>query len=331
MSTAECPIWEKLLSVDNQGQLKWLPEIEKRISPSDHRKYPAGYMLRCGQLPRLEEFNPIFDVGDLVQVGPDEFITEREEITRVDGLLRIVDISRVVIDEPQNLVLVGALTPNSLMATLTWLTRKRWSDCQVHLIDNSPIPIETIKMLLESGYINWPAGINLIEEDILECSLVQRPDIVIGDILNTWMVPHYYLAKSEHGSPYQRYQDFLEWATLTTKPGGWFLSRCLILPEKTYIPDQKTTFSQQVDWIEGQLGILAQKTKKPDIEMAVRRKSGRPQSINKSLKTTLVGVEAEEAFVQLYKQQFDNLRLVKVSNQKSGYKHLNFMCRVHFS
>lgn len=320
-----------MLSVDNQGQVEWLPEIERRISPSDHRKSPIAYILRCGPLPCLEEFNPILEVDDLVSVGPDEFVTDKEEVTRVDGLLRIVDVSRVVIDEPRNLVLVGALTPNSLMATLVWLKRKGWSNCQVHLVDNSPVPIETTRALLESGYINWPAGINLVEEDVFKCSLDQRPDIIIGDILNTWMIPHYYPAKSEHKSPYERYQNFLKWAGLAIKTGGWFFSRCLILPEKAYAPNQEATFSQQVDWIERQLGILAQKTKRLAIETAIRKKPGRPQSTNENLKTTLVGIEAEEAFTQLYRQQFDNFRLIKVTNRKSGYLHLNFMCKIHFS
>lgn len=317
-----------MLSVDNQGQLGWLPEIEKRINPSDHRKSPVGYVLRCGQLSRLEEFDPILEVDDLVLVGPDEFVTGKEEVTRVDGLLRIVDVSQVVIDEPQNLVLVGALTPNSLMATLIWLKRKKWSNCQVHLVDSSPIPIETTRALLKNGYINWPAGINLIEESVLKCSLDQRPDIIIGDILNTWMVPHYHPVKSEQKSPYQRYQNFLKWASLAIKPGGWFFSRSLILPEETYIPEQEMTLLQQVDWIERQLGILAQKVKRSDIKMAIQRKPGRPQSTNENLKTTLVGVEAEEAFIQLYRQQFNNFRLIRVTNRKSGYLHLNFMCQI---
>lgn len=65
--------------------------------------------------------------------------------------------------------------------------------------------------------------------------------------------------------------------------------------------------------------------------MAIREKPDRPQSTNENPRTTLVGAEAEEAFIQLYRQQFNNFRLIKVTNQKSGYLHLNFMCKIIFS
>jgi hypothetical protein len=150
--------WGKLIILDHEGLLKWRPDIEIEIDNVDSRRFPEKYIARCNGPTRLDDFISNLSSNDLAYRALNEFVTQERENVRVDGLLRTLDKFPVEIPKPENIILVGAATPNSLMSVLKWASVKNWPNSSVTLIDKSPIPIETVKEMINANYINWPGG-----------------------------------------------------------------------------------------------------------------------------------------------------------------------------
>jgi hypothetical protein len=220
------------LITNDKGKLTWREDIKKRSPARDPRRDFQSFVKRWGRITSYSEFSPILNSDDLVEVKKGEFVTSRRECVRPDGLLRIIDKFPVQLSKPPSLILVGILNPNSLLAVLKWLEIKGWNDTQVTVVDVSSIPLETTRLMIEKNCIPKSFKIDLIHSDILDYKPTRQPNFIIADILNTWMVPQVFVPSFRITNPYFRYRKFLEWVRQNTCSNGWFLSRCLILPEK---------------------------------------------------------------------------------------------------
>jgi hypothetical protein len=326
----ERDVWSELVEIDNGGRLVWKPEVADRISGPDFRGSPARYVSRCGFLPHYRDFSPLLDVEDLVEIGEGNYITMRKECVRVDGLLRVVELFDFEIPRPDDLLLIGALTPNSFLAVLSWLERKGCSGCNVNLIDKSLVPVETIRVMLKRGLIPWDGSLQVDVADVLNWSPMSKPDLIIGDILNTWMVPHYFCPDSGE-QPYLGYTKFLSWVRNHLNIDGLFLSRCLVLPEENQYRDKQTgegaaerRVGRVISLLEGLSGSLNLDLLRQDLS----NPSGYAPPVvrNGQMETTLRGRTAEEKFIRFYEDAFKHVDLITIRNQQSGYCHLNFLC-----
>ena len=272
MAIAEQDIWRQLLTVSPRGFVRWKPDIDIRAG-TDSRNNPVRYMAMCGNLQTLETHAPTFNTDDLHQVAPGFYEAIEGEITGVNGLLRLVNKFPVSLNEPEEILVVGAITPNSMLSTLAWCREKSWGKAHITLVDKSPVPIMTLQVMKEGGYFDWRGGVNLVEADILNYQPLEKPDLVVGDILNFWMIDAYQYPNFDKGSPYENYERYLEWARRITDEEGWFLSRCMITPSSPQennpsLRFQKTS-TERAKIITQQLGGLAETAREDAIEEMV--------------------------------------------------------------
>jgi hypothetical protein len=327
----EQDMWKELIEVDKEGRMMWLPRIRTELNLEDYRSDPGCFVARCGGLRSLDFFDPRLSVENLNEVGNQEYITSESENVRVDGLLRLFKLFDYDAQRPEKVVLVGVLTPNSLLAVLSWLKGRDWGGCNVSVIDKNPVPVETICLMKNQGYIPWRGDLKIHLEDVLDWHPDQKQDLIIGDILNTWMVPHYFDPK-EGQKPYADYSKYLNWARESLSDEGFFLSRCLVLPEVNkpgFAPDRKLGVEQKADLVIGRLGYLEEAVNKELLIQSLRRRMGYPPPKPRSDKVVpaLKGKVAENKFIELYQKAFQSVDLITVRNQQSGYCHLNFLCR----
>lgn len=184
-------IWKELI-VREHGYIRWRQNISEKLSAdpgkaNDNRGFPERFIAMCPTLPKLEDHRPVLDIGDLTELNPGEFVANSGEITGVSGLLRLTDLlsEGTFIQPPTEVLLVGAITPYSLLSTLGWLNLHGWNGAHLTLVDNSPIPIETLRLMGQTE--PWRKRVDLVEANILDYTPTIRPDIVIGDILNVWI------------------------------------------------------------------------------------------------------------------------------------------------
>jgi len=340
MVIAEQEVWRQLLTVSPRGFVRWQPDIDIRAG-MESRNNPVRYMAMCGNLRTLDAHAPTFTTDDLHQLAPDLYEATEGEITGVNGLLRLADKFPVSLSEPEEVLVVGAITPNSLLSTLAWCRENRWENAHVTLVDKSPVPIRSLQTMKEGGYFDWIGGVEFIEEDILHYQPSERPDLVVGDILNLWMVDAYQYPNLDKGSPYDNFERFLRWGRRIVDGEGWFLSRCMITPSSPdeYNPNlrfQKTA-AERAKVITQQLGDLASGARVDAIEEMVEELFDDPPlttfcGLNRVSKTfkatkTLSGKHAEEVFDRLHYRNFDTVHRIRVVDPNSGYVFQNYMCQ----
>ncbi len=325
-------IWRELLEVDSQGCVVWIPKIRYNLPESDYRNLPVRFMSRCGNLREFNQFTPRLGTEEMIKEGNGEFLTSQKENVRVDGLLRLVDKFPVSLTKPERLTLIGALTPNSLFSVLFWLKKRGWLNCNVSVIDKSTVPIETLKLMAESGYIKWNGGLKLEVQDVFDWRPKEKQSLIIGDILNTWIVPHYYDPKKEE-NPYKDYCSLLISVKRSLAEDGWFLSRCLVLPSKdlpNFSPGRMKSTAQKTKRIINQLGEMGRFVDERLIEKELRGTTGYPPPRPRSneMVSSLRGQKAEAEFIELHNEVFETVHLITVRNQLSGYCHQNFLCQI---
>lgn len=347
MAVCERQIWQKLLTASPRGFLRWQLDVEGRIrhdpgKGTDSRGNPERYMVMCGRLHTLEEHRPVFTTDDLIRVAPHEFVTHKGEITGVNGLLRLVDKFPITIPTPEEILLVGSISPNSLLSVLAWCREKGWVQTHVTLVDNSAAPIETLRLMQEGGYFDWSGGVNLIEKDILDYHPDRQTDVVIADILNVWMTDTYHYPHLDRRSPYAQFEKFLRWGARAVGNDGWFLSRCMIFPSLSRgKSDPNLKFAQGARERGGQvldqLGDLAKDIDSEAIRESVERLFDAPLrttfcgldrvcSTYKS-EPTLAGSRGLRVSRRLHNRNFRKVHEILVKDEQSGFKYLNLACQ----
>lgn len=340
MAIAEQDIWGKLVTASSRGFLRWRPDID-RLSGGDPRSYPERYMAMCGNLHTLDEHGPVLGASDLVEKEAGVYEAPDGEITGVNGLLRVVDKFPITILPPDNILLVGAISPNSLMSTIVWCQENGWNESQLTLVDKSPIPIETIRLMKDGGYFDWSGGIELAQEDVVDYVPAQKPDVIVADILNMWMVDKYYYPHLDKKSPYSVFERLLEWASDSLDDNGWFFSRCMISPESNGGNDPNLRFKElarkRTERILGQLGSVANDVNRGAVEDTVEELFERAypttfcglEKVSKTYQSAgaVSGKQAEKVFRRFYKRGFEITHEVDVLDTKSGFKFLNFACQ----
>ncbi|MFH1840812.1 MAG: hypothetical protein ABH807_01490, partial [Candidatus Shapirobacteria bacterium] len=335
----EQQIWGNMIRVSNRGFLRWNENIALKTG-GDPREYPERYMAMCGNLRKLEDHNPTLDTDDITELSPNHFVANQGEITGVNGLLRLIDRFPINIRQPKEVLVVGAISPNSLLSVLAWCRKKNWQNTHVTLVDKSPVPITTLQHMQNGGYFNWSGGVDLLEENILGYTPKTQPQIVIGDILNMWMVDAYQYPNLDRKSPYEQYKKFLYWGANTVGNEGWFLSRCMIAPSKQRNIDPNLRFQQEskdrADRIVTQLGSFAQQASHNAIEEMVEELFEDPPlttfcglyKVSKTYRSSRpnAGNQAIEVFRRFHKRNFPITYEVRVDDPKSGFSFLNFAC-----
>jgi hypothetical protein len=338
MVLAEQGIWNQLLTVSPKGFVMWRPDIQNKAG-MESRNDPVRFMAMCGNLKPLESHFPTFETDDLVEVKPKVFETSQGEITGVNGLLRLIDKFPIKLKKPNNVLLVGAITPKSLLTTLAWFKIKGWNDTHLTLVDKSPVPIKTLEAMERGGYFNWQGGVSLIEEDILKFKPFFKTDLLIGDILNVWLVDNYQYPHLNSINPYLKYEQFLKWAKEIISNDGWFVSRNMIAPITSTKEEPNSRFHKTVKEKAGviiqQLGGLAERADKQAIEESVEDLFDNPTptsycGLDKVLKVfrsteNLSGKHAEKIFERLQRRNFTHLNRIDVIDKNSGYVFQNYM------
>lgn len=347
MASCEQDIWGKMLRVNPRGFLCWRPNIAGKIHSdpgkgTDPRCFPERYMAMCGRLLSLEEHHPIFDTSDLIQVAPQEFVTHEGEITGVNGLLRLANKFPISINYPERVLLVGAISPNSLLSVLAWCRENNWQRTHVSLVDNCLVPLETLRLMEAGCYYSWPGGIDLIESDITHYQPSCPPDIVIADILNPWMVDGYQYPHLDKCSPYSRFENFLRWGANVVGDKGWFLSRCVIFPSDAersnpdlskFVPIAQERTKQIME----QLGELGRSVNGQAIKESVEQLFEEPlrttfcglDKVSPLYRSerTLAGSHAEKVFRRFHYRSFQTTHEILVKDEKSRFRFLNFACQ----
>lgn len=330
---AEQDIWSSLLTVNGRGFLRW------KDGGGDDRD-PERFMAMCGNLHSLEEHNPTLDIDDLKEIGPARYSAPHGEITGVNGLLRLTDKFPISVRKPDNILVVGAITPNSLQSVLSWSKRNNWLDIKVTLVDKSPVPIRTMRSMQDGGYLNWPGGIELVEKDILHYEPSTPPKVIIADILNSWTVDSYQYPNLDNKSPYTVFENLLRWGSRHVAPNGWIFSRSMIAPLSRGKPDPNNRFHEQsvrrAEKIIKQLGPLADRANHLAIQEMVEELFDEPSlatfcGLNKVSRIfrserALAGDHAVKVFRRLHRRNFTTTHEIDVDDPNSGFRFLNFAC-----
>ena len=342
MAVPEQEIWQGLLKASKFQTLEWRDDIRDRAGLDPRADSPARYMAMCRNLRPLSEWDAaVLDTGDLHPVSANEFIAKEGEITGANGLLRLINKFPISLGDPKQITLVGAISPNSLYSTLTWCASEGWNDAHVTLIDKSLIPIETLRLMQEGGYFNWQGGVSLIEGDVTKFTPERQPDIVIADILSSWMVEPYHASLLHCRSPFEEFEKFLAWGSKTVTNHGWFFSRCMVAPENGTNTDPNlrsaVAAKERTDRIVEQLGDLAGRIDRDEVEATVEQLFDKPHPtsycglekvspIFRSHKT-LKGSHAERVLQRVHQRNFDTSHQITVRDAKSEYTFLNFACQ----
>lgn len=340
MMRPEQEIWGDMLTVSQRGFLRWNEDIARKAG-GDPRENPERYMVMCGNLRTLDNHNPTLDADGLEEISPNHLAAPNGEITGVNGLLRLSDRFPISLDKPKDILVVGAVTPNSMLSVLKWAKHKNWDQSHVTLVDKSPVPITTLEKMQHGGYFDWPGGVSLIQDDILKHAPTRQPQVVVADILNTWMVDTFQYPHIDKASPYDAYKTFLRWGADTVKNGGLFLSRCMIAPPRQR-RDPNILFHQdaksRAEKVIFQLGALANRANHDAIQDMVEELFEDPplatfcglSSVSKYYGHSRpnAGRHAINVFRRLHQRAFPVVHEIQVDDQKSGFTFLNFACGV---
>ncbi|OGM14143.1 hypothetical protein A2W15_03690 [Candidatus Woesebacteria bacterium RBG_16_41_13] len=255
VTETEQQIWGRLLTVSPRGFLQWKEDIYPGF---DARNVPERFVYLTGGLAAFDEYEFDFAPAKLKHEGQNEFTTKEKE-TDIRGLFRTLDLFQIEFTEPREILLVGSYNQDGLFLTIGLCKKKGWNGSHITLVDQSDTVLSLLSVMGENGYYDWQAGVTLIKSDITDYKPKVQPDIVFGDILNTWMTREYSCPSSASAkSPYNDFEAYLRYTATNIKPNGWFFSRCMIFPDdqQSFAANRRSTSNvgNRVDTVLNRIG-----------------------------------------------------------------------------
>jgi len=228
----EQTFWTSLVDVNKFGGLVW----KNKVSPTDiglidpRADSPERTILMAGGLKK--EYI-LLDTRSVRTVGINNFELDTRESSSVDGLLRTMDLYKFKPqDAPNKSLLVGSLCQDGAMIFDTWLNRSlSGSNYLLDMVDPSII---SCVLTREAIRINNRQKIHVFQKSIFE--LNGKYSLVLGDLLNTWMISEYGYPALDHESPYVVFEKYLSKISSLLVSGGHFFSRCVVFNGKIQQP-----------------------------------------------------------------------------------------------
>ncbi|OGV95617.1 hypothetical protein A2W24_07005 [Microgenomates group bacterium RBG_16_45_19] len=254
--------WKSLLKVD-RGQLRW--EIQD-LNIQFHEE-PLRSILLNGP-PREYNARNCFDprIGDrypLVKKGAADYVAPQGEELGVWGLLRSASLSEVILKQlapldPQRILLVGAISQESLYGILASMDGLGWKEAELTVVDKSLVPLTVLKRLNETGHWSWKPGVRLVHSDIRYFNEWGAYDLVLMDIVSAYTIDRLNYCHRVGENPFAKYRQILQTCKALVSNGGLFISRTLSFsgyqPKKHPEPVAEEILQERLGILRNQLG-----------------------------------------------------------------------------
>ncbi|OGK09002.1 hypothetical protein A2767_02415 [Candidatus Roizmanbacteria bacterium RIFCSPHIGHO2_01_FULL_35_10] len=331
-----------MVFVNQRGGLSWKEGLNPSGSThNDPREFPERY-IAISTLRPVHEYEDSLSTNHLRKQSDGEFVAEEPENTGVIALLRVAKFFNLRVSQPSNALLIGAFNPAAVNSTLAWLDSKNWYSTNLTVVDNSAITLEAIRLMCEEGITSQPERLELTHSDYFDYISLKKPELIIGDGLDAWLIPGFDNPSIYKKSPYAKFEKLLMHVAYQMSDHGTFLSRVKISQNdprsKGYVKAAEKTIQERVKLVLSQIGPIATEVDRSSLEEMLESFFDQDEATvfcgleelipdNKAV-TTRVGKQAEKVFERLHKRYFSKAEKIRVYDPKFDCAYLNFACQL---